>query len=212
MIDLSILSIIEQRKIIAVVKADSAEIALKATEAAVFGGIKLVEISINTPGAVRVISDLRRRYGDRLSVGAGSVVSVDIADRAVKAGAQFVSSPHTNAGIIKFSQGKSVLPIAGAITPTEIISAWDFGVPLIRIFPTDALGGPSYIKLLKESMPDVRMMAINGVGINNILDYFQAGVFAVAISDDLFKSGFIANENYAGIAEQARTLVKAVEG
>src|SRR5439155_1015506 len=103
MIDLSILNQIEQRKIFAIVRADSAETALKATEAAVFGGIKLVEVLMNTPGSVRVISDLRRKYGDRINVGAGSVVSIDMADRAVKGGAQFITSPHTNAGIIKFS-------------------------------------------------------------------------------------------------------------
>jgi 2-dehydro-3-deoxyphosphogluconate aldolase/(4S)-4-hydroxy-2-oxoglutarate aldolase len=211
MIDYSILSFIEQRKIIAVVKADSAETALKATEAAVFGGIKLVEISMSTPGAVRVISDLRRRYGDRIGVGAGTVVSVDVADRAIKGGAQFISSPHTNAGIIKFSQGKSVLPIAGAITPTEIMSAWDFGVPLIKVFPTSPLGGAGYIRILKESMPDVRMMAAGGVNINNIKEFFEAGAAAVAIGADLFKAGYFVNENYAGLAEHARLLVKTVE-
>src|SRR5947209_1619445 len=127
MIDFSILSTIEQHKIFAFVKADSAETALRAAEAAVVGGIKLVEVSLGTPGAVRVISDLRRKYGDEIRVGAGAVISVDMADRAIKGGAQFISSPHTNAGIIEFSVSKKVFAIAGAATPTEIMSAWDFG-------------------------------------------------------------------------------------
>jgi 2-dehydro-3-deoxyphosphogluconate aldolase / (4S)-4-hydroxy-2-oxoglutarate aldolase len=210
MIDTAILNFVEHKKIFAIVRTESAETALRATEAAVFGGIKLIEVSMSTPGAVRVISDLRRKYGDRIAVGAGSVISVDLADRAIKSGAQFISSPHTNAGLIKFSISKNVLPIAGAATPTEILSAWDFGVPIIRIFPIATFGGPTYIHSLKDSMPDVRMMAVSGVTINNIREFFNAGSFAIGIGSGLFKPGFIANENYAGIAEQARTLIKAI--
>jgi 2-dehydro-3-deoxyphosphogluconate aldolase / (4S)-4-hydroxy-2-oxoglutarate aldolase len=212
MIDTAILTFIEQKKIFAIVRTDSAETALRATEAAVFGGIKLIEVAMSTPGGVRVVSDLRRKYGDRIAVGAGSVISVDMADRAIKGGAQFISSPHTNASLIKFSLSKNVLPIAGAATPTEIMSAWDFGVPIIRVFPIATFGGPAYIRSLKDSMPDVRMMAVSGVTSNNIREYFNAGSFAIGIGGGLFKPGFIANENYAGIAEQARVLIKSITG
>jgi 2-dehydro-3-deoxyphosphogluconate aldolase / (4S)-4-hydroxy-2-oxoglutarate aldolase len=210
MIDFSILSIIEQYKIFAIVKTESAETALKAAEAAVIGGIKLLEISITTPGAVRVISDLRRKYGDMIRVGAGAVITIDMADRAIKGGAQFISSPHTSANIIEFCVSKKVFPISGAATPTEIISAWDFGVPLIKVFPASAFGGAAYIRSLKESMPEVRLLPTSGVTTNNILDFLRAGAFAVAIGNSIFKDGDINNANYAGIAERGRMIVKTV--
>ncbi|MEW6730442.1 MAG: bifunctional 4-hydroxy-2-oxoglutarate aldolase/2-dehydro-3-deoxy-phosphogluconate aldolase [Acidobacteriota bacterium] len=210
MIDFSILSAIEQLKIFAIVRTDSAETALKSAEAAVVGGIKLIEISMSTPGAVRVISDLRRKYGDEIYAGAGAVISIDMADRAIKGGAQFISSPHTNAGIIEFSVSKKIFAIAGAATPTEIMSAWDFGVPLIKVFPVSAFGGPTYIRSLKDSMPEVRMMPVSGITISNIREFFRAGAFAVGVGGSLFKSGFVANDNYASIAEQARALIKTI--
>jgi 2-dehydro-3-deoxyphosphogluconate aldolase / (4S)-4-hydroxy-2-oxoglutarate aldolase len=210
MIDFSILSTIEQYKIFALIKTDSADTALKAAEAVVVGGIKLLEISLTTPGAVRVISDLRRKYADMIRVGAGAVISVDMADRAIKGGAQFISSPHTNAGIIEYSIKRKVFPITGASTPTEILSAWDFGVPLIKVFPVSAFGGSAYIRSLREAMPEVRLLPANTVTTNNLLDFFQAGAFAVAIGGSLIKAGDINNDNYAAIAERSRTLAKTI--
>lgn len=211
MIDFSILSIIEQYKLFAIVRTESAETALKAAEAAIIGGIKLIEISLTTPGAVRVISDLRRKYGDLIRVGAGAVISIDMADRAIKGGAQFISSPHTNAGIIEFCVSKKIFPISGAATPTEIMSAWDFGVPLIKVFPASAFGGASYIRSLVESMPNVRLLPTSGVTTNNIVDFLQAGAFAVAMSGSIFKVGDLNNDNYGGIAERSRMLVKTID-
>jgi 2-dehydro-3-deoxyphosphogluconate aldolase/(4S)-4-hydroxy-2-oxoglutarate aldolase len=211
MIDFSILSIIEQHKVFALIRTDSADTALKSSEAAIIGGIKLIEISLGTPGAVRVISDLRRKYGDAVKVGAGNVISVDGADRAIKGGAQFISSPHTNASIIEFSIGKKVFPIAGAATPTEIMSAWDFGVPLIKVFPAYAFGGAPYIRTLKDSMPEVRLLPASGVTVNNVMDFLQAGAFALGIGGSIFRVGDISNDNYASIAERARLLVKSLQ-
>ncbi len=211
MIDFSILSVIERHKIFAIIKTDSAETALKAAEAAIVGGLKLIEISLTTSGAVRVISDLRRKYGDSIRVGAGNVISIDMADRAIKGGAQFISSPHTNANIIEFSISKKTFPIAGAATPTEIMSAWDFGVPLIKVFPVYTLGGSSYIHTLKESMPEVRLLPTSGVTINNVKDFLQAGAFALGVGGSIFRLADINNDNYASIAERSRTLIKEVE-
>ncbi|KAF0249079.1 MAG: eda [bacterium] len=211
MIDFSILSIIEHHKVFALVRTDSAETALKAAEAAIIGGIKLIEVSLGTPGAVRVISDLRRKYGDAIRVGAGGVISIDGADRAIKGGAQFISSPHTSASIIEFSISKKIFPIAGAATPTEIMSAWDFGVPLIKVFPAYAFGGVPYIRSLKDSMPEVRLLPASGITVSNVADFLQAGSFAVGIGGSVFRLGDINNDNYAGIAERARLLVKSIE-
>ncbi len=212
MLDFSILSVIEHHKIFALLKTESAETAIKAAEAAIVGGIKLIEVSLTTPGAVRVISELRRKYGDAIRIGAGAVVSIDGADRAIKGGAQFISSPHTSANIIEFSISKKVFPISGAATPTEIISAWDFGVPLIKVFPVYAFGGAPYIRSLKESMPEVRLLPASGVTINNVEDFLNAGAFAVGIGGSIFRIADINNNNYASIAERTRILVKSIEG
>src|SRR3989449_9346403 len=135
-------------RVFAVVRAKSAEAALRAAEAAIMGGIKLVEVALATPGSFRVISDLRHRYGDRVCVGAGSVTTQDQMDRAIKGGAQFISMPHTNTTLVEACRRTRVPPLVGALTPTEVATAWAMGVPIVNVFPVSSLGGPEYVSAL----------------------------------------------------------------
>ncbi|MCI0485462.1 MAG: bifunctional 4-hydroxy-2-oxoglutarate aldolase/2-dehydro-3-deoxy-phosphogluconate aldolase [Blastocatellia bacterium] len=202
------ISLTGEQKILALLHAPSAESGLRAAEAAIVGGIKLIEVGLATPGAFRIISDLRHQYGDRVSVGAASVIAYDQIDRAVKSGAQFISMPHTVSSMIETCRRHRVPAIIGALTPTEVAAASSLGAAFISVWPTSALGGPDYIARLTSRMPNLRLGAAGGVNPENISDYITAGAFAITVGSSLFTRGDLENENYAAIAERARGMLR----
>ncbi|HXG92637.1 MAG TPA: bifunctional 4-hydroxy-2-oxoglutarate aldolase/2-dehydro-3-deoxy-phosphogluconate aldolase [Blastocatellia bacterium] len=195
-------------RVFAEVHAPSAEVALRAAEAAIMGGVKLIEIALATPGSFRVISDLRRKYGDRATIGAGSVMSYEQIDRAIKSGAQFIATPHTSPPLVEACRRHRVPPVAGALTPTEVAAAHSLGAPLVTLFPASLFGGPEYLRSLTSRMTDVRIVTAGGVGPDNIVDYFSAGAIAIKVGSRLFTRGDLQNENYAAIAERARGIIR----
>ncbi len=206
--DADLIRMIAANRVFAVVRAPSAEAALCAAEAAVVGGIKLIEIALSTPGGFRVISDLRRRFGDRICVGSGSVMHYEQVDRSIKSGAQFVSTPHTSASLIEFCRRHRISILPGAFTPSEVASAWSFNVPLVTLYPAVSLGGPEYVKELILRMSDIRLAVAGGVGPENIAEYFASGAFSISVGRHLFTRGDLQNENYAAIAERARGMLR----
>jgi 2-dehydro-3-deoxyphosphogluconate aldolase/(4S)-4-hydroxy-2-oxoglutarate aldolase len=204
--DSEFIQLVSTLRVFGVVQARSADTTFRAAEAAIMGGIRLIEVGLTTPGGFRVISDLRRRYGDRATIGAGSVMNQDQADRAIKSGAQYISMPHTSAHLVEYCRRHRLPPVLGALTPTEIVAAWSLGVPLVTLFPASSIGGPEYVGRLTSRMPDLRLAAAGGVGPENIVDYFNSGIFAIAVGRLLFTRGDLNNENYAAIAERARGI------
>ena len=206
--DAELIDSVAAHRVFAVVRARSAESALRAAEAAIVGGISLIEVALGTPGSFRVISDLRHRYGDRVLAGAGSVTTHDQMDRAIKAGAQFISMPHTSTVLVDACRKKLVPPVIGALTPTEVANAWAIGAPIVTLFPAASMGGPEYVAALTSRITEVRLAVAGGVGPENIVDYFNAGAFAISVGGRLFTGGDLKNENYAAIAERARGIVR----
>jgi 2-dehydro-3-deoxyphosphogluconate aldolase/(4S)-4-hydroxy-2-oxoglutarate aldolase len=199
---------VSEHRVFARVRAQSAESALRASEAAIIGGIKLIEVALVTPGSFRVIGDLRRSRGDRTAIGAGSVMNYDQADRAIKSGAQFVSFPHTSAPLIDQCRRWRIPTMVGALTPTEVALAVAMEVPLVSVYPAESLGGAEYFRRLTWNMPDARLAAGGGVSPENIVDYFNAGAYAIVVGSSLFTSGDLQNENYVAIAERARGILR----
>ena len=197
--------------IFASISGPSADSALKAAGAAVAGGLKLLEIRLTTPGAYRVISDLRREHGDALLVGAGAVVTMDMADRAMKAGAQFLSSPHTDDEILDVCRLKGIFAIPGALTPTEVQRVWSIGSPLVSIYPAGPFGGAAYLRMLCDSFEEARLMPSGGVSAENMREHFRAGAFSVTIGAGLFSAADIQSGSYSRITERAQSLVRAYE-
>ena len=195
-------------RVFAQLYAQSAETAVRAAEAVIMGGIKLIEVTLATPGSFRVISDLRHSYGDRATVGACSVMAYDQIDRAVKSGAQYISMPHTSPTLIDTCRRHRVPAIIGALTPTEITAALSVGVALVSIYPVAALGGPAYLSSLTYRMPGARLVVGGGVGPDNIVAYFNAGAFAVTVGGHLFTHGDLQTGNYTAIAERARGIMQ----
>jgi 2-dehydro-3-deoxyphosphogluconate aldolase/(4S)-4-hydroxy-2-oxoglutarate aldolase len=168
--DAELIRLATDHRVFAVVRTQSAESAVRASEAAIIGGIKLIEVALGTPGSFRVISDLRRRNGDRACIGAGSVMTYDQIDRAIKSGAQFISMPHTNAPLVEACRRYHIPAILGALTPTEVAIAWSIGAPLVTVFPASSLGGPDYVRELSARMSGVRFTVAGGVRPENIVE------------------------------------------
>jgi 2-dehydro-3-deoxyphosphogluconate aldolase/(4S)-4-hydroxy-2-oxoglutarate aldolase len=193
--------------IFASLTAPSADSALKAAEAAIAGGLTQLSILLSTPGAYRVLSDLRRAHGDAVLVGAGSVVTSDMADRAIKAGAQFLLSPHTDEEILGMCRDRGLLGIAGALTPSEVMRAWNLGCPIVSIHPAGPFGGPAYVHMMAESFDEVRLMPSGGVSLENMRDHFRAGSYSVVIGAGLFSTADVQTGSFGRITERARALV-----
>src|SRR5882724_920804 len=153
--------------IVPVIRAASAEQALAAVDAVCQGGVSVVEITMTVPGANAIIETVRETMGKDVLVGAGTVLDREAANQSLDAGAQFVVSPGFDEGTVNFCRSKNVLVIAGALTPTEVITAWRTGADLVKVFPCGAVGGASYIKALKAPLPQIRLIPTGGVNLKN---------------------------------------------
>ncbi len=200
--------IIDEQKLIAMLRADDENRALGAARAAMAGGMKIIEITLNTPGALKVIRALR---DENIFLGAGSVRSVKAAKAALKAGARFIVSPHFDRRIVSFVSRRGLLAVAGAATPTEALAARERGAGLIKIFPAQFLGGPDYIRSLLQPLPDLPLVAVGGVNQKNIKDYISAGVRAVGVGSSVFKKELLLGKNYKGISNAAEHLLEIVQ-
>jgi 2-dehydro-3-deoxyphosphogluconate aldolase/(4S)-4-hydroxy-2-oxoglutarate aldolase len=141
-------------------------------------------------------------------VGAGSVTSHDQMDRSIKSGAQFISMPHTSTTLVEACRRSLIPPVTGALTPTEVATAWAMGVPIVTLFPASSMGGPEYVAAITSRLNEIRLAVAGGVGAENIVDYFNAGAFAISVGARLFTRGDLKNENYAAIAERARGIIR----
>lgn len=195
--------------IIPVIRASSATCALRAAEALCAGGIPIVEITMTVPGAIDVIAQLAKS-GEAMLVGAGTVLNAATAERCMDAGAQFIVSPGLDIATVKASKARGVLMIAGALTPNEVIAAWNAGSDLVKIFPCDAVGGARYIKLLKGPLPDVPMIPTGGVNLANVADLIRAGAEAVGVGGELVSKAALSGENLDQVAAAAAKYLAAV--
>jgi len=177
-------AVIERIGIVPVIRAASPEEARFAAEAVWQGGIPIVEITMTVPGALHVISDLVKTM-PKLLVGAGTVVNQDLALECFDAGAQFLVTPGFSPQTVAAAHRFDLLILAGALTPTEVMTAWDAGVDLVKIFPCGNMGGPSYIKALKGPLPEVPLVPTGGVNLETAADYIRAGAAALGVGGEL---------------------------
>jgi 2-dehydro-3-deoxyphosphogluconate aldolase/(4S)-4-hydroxy-2-oxoglutarate aldolase len=181
------LEFIKKYKIISVVRAENDSRALSFAEACIAGGLRLVEVTFSFPDAECVINRLSGREG--VLVGAGTVLDMEMAEKARDAGAKFLVSPHTDEALINFARANGMAVIQGAFTSSEIVRAWKLGVDMVKIFPASAVGGPSYVKAMKEPLPQIEIMTTGGVGLDNLADFLRAGASAVGLSTALTGRG-----------------------
>lgn len=201
---------IEEVGIIPVVRAATVEEATRAVQAICSGGIPLVEITMTVPNAVSVIREVAQQHGDKVLVGAGTVITAEQAESCFRAGAEFLVSPGLSAPVLSVARVSEKLAIPGALTPTELMNAHEHGARLVKIFPCGNVGGPKYLKSLKAPFPHAALIPTGGVNAANAAEFIAAGAFALGVGADLVDGKALREGNLEKISLAAQELVHAV--
>ncbi|MCI0487292.1 MAG: bifunctional 4-hydroxy-2-oxoglutarate aldolase/2-dehydro-3-deoxy-phosphogluconate aldolase [Blastocatellia bacterium] len=202
---------IKETGIIPVVRAASADEAMRAIEAIKEGGVSVLEITMTVPGAVRVIEEVAARYGSSVLVGAGTVLDSETARACILAGAQFVVSPALDMDMIACCRTYSITVVPGAMTPTEVLQAWRAGADFVKVFPANAMGGASYIKSLKAPLPQIEIVPTGGVSLETAAAFIKAGASALGVGTDLVDIKAIREGRDSLITERARHFAQIVK-
>ena len=183
-----------------------------AAEAVCEGGISIVEITMTVPGAVGVIRELTKNAGTEILVGAGTVLNAEVARQCVDAGAEFLVSPGFHRGMVEFAAREGKLVMAGALTPTEVITAWEAGADFVKVFPCGNVGGAKYIKALRGPLPQIPLVPTGGVNLETAGDFIEAGAAALGVGGELVAAGALKRGNTEIIVENARKFLAVVRG
>jgi 2-dehydro-3-deoxyphosphogluconate aldolase/(4S)-4-hydroxy-2-oxoglutarate aldolase len=196
--------------LVPIIRAPSADEAFAVADAIRAGGIDVVEVTMTVPGAVEVIAQLARRFGDAVVLGAGTVLDPETAKACRDAGARFIVSPSFDAPTVTWCKQAGVPIMPGALTPTEVVQAWRAGAAMVKVFPCSAVGGASYVKALKAPLPQIELLPTGGVSLATVADFFKAGASAVGAGADLVDLEAIRAGKLAAVTEKAAAYVQAV--
>jgi 2-dehydro-3-deoxyphosphogluconate aldolase / (4S)-4-hydroxy-2-oxoglutarate aldolase len=196
--------------VVPVVRTSSAESAVLAIEAVYRGGIRAAEITMTVPGAIKALEKLADAFGDKLVLGAGTVLDPETARICMLAGAEFFVTPALNVKTIEMAKRYSKVIMPGALTPTEVVTAWEAGADFVKVFPCGALGGAKYIKALKAPLPHIEMVPTGGVSLETTADFLKAGAAAVAVGAELIDAKTISEGRYEVFEERARQFLAEV--
>ncbi len=204
------LEAIRRLGLLAVIRGPSREATLKMVDALVAGGVTGIEITYSTPQAAEVVAALRQRYGGDILLGMGTLTEVSQVAEAVRAGAQFLVSPHTEAELGRAMSASGLPVMLGALTPSEVMQAHRLGSDVVKLFP-GSLGGPSYLQALRGPFPNIPLMPTGGVSEDNLKQWFAAGAFAVGAGSNLAPKDLVKQGRFEEISEIARKFVEAVQ-
>lgn len=196
--------------VVAIIRLDRADELLPVARAIKAGGVVAIEFTMTTPGALDTLAQAARELGDEVILGAGTVLDPETARASILAGAQFIVAPTVNPNTIDLCRRYSVVSMPGAMTPTEILTAWEAGADVVKVFPARGLG-PEYIKDVLAPLPQVRLLPTGGVDEPNVAAYFRAGAFAVGVGGRLVDRRAVAEGDWPSITEAARRLIAAVK-
>lgn len=198
------------RKIVAVIRADDGELLADVAQALVAGGVEVMEVTFTVPRATAVLERVATRLGDRILLGAGTVLDAETARIAMLSGADFIVSPSTNVEVIEICRRYDKLVMPGALTPTEVVTAWQAGADIVKIFPSD-LTGPRYLKALSGPLPQVRLMPTGGVNLQTAAEFLACGACALGIGGALVESATVKAGDMNRIESLARQYVEIVQ-
>ncbi|MFV8826467.1 bifunctional 4-hydroxy-2-oxoglutarate aldolase/2-dehydro-3-deoxy-phosphogluconate aldolase [Alkalihalobacterium sp. APHAB7] len=173
------------------------------------GGITNIEITLDTPDAFNVIKSIKKEFNNQILIGAGTVLDPTSAILAINAGAEFVVSPTLNTDVIKATKRHGKISIPGALTPSEVLNAYECGADVVKVFPAGSLG-PNYIKDLKGPLSYIQVMPTGGIGIEDVVDYFNAGAFTVGLGSSLIRHDLILEKKYNEISQLAKSYVDKI--
>ncbi len=206
-----ILQQINKVGLVPVLRAPSADAAIAAAAAIEAGGVPVLEVTMTVPGAIEVIAAVVKSSQGRVLVGAGTVLDAETARACILAGAQFIVSPALNVRTIELCQRYSVPIIPGALTPTEIVTAWEAGADVVKVFPCSAVGGAKYLSALRGPFPQIELIPTGGVSLSTAAEFLSAGAFALGVGSDLVDITALKNGKPEVITENARKYLAIVE-
>lgn len=202
---------IRQIGVLPVIRANSETEARQVVDAVKKGGITTIEVTMTVPNAVALIKNLSKDYGDALLIGAGTVLTKEIAAQCIEAGAKFIISPSLNLKTIEFCNREEIAVLPGALTPTEILTAWSAGADFVKVFPASAVGGASYLKAVKAPLPQIRLIPTGGVSLDTAADFIKAGAEAVGVGGELVDLKAIRQNRPEIITERAQQFLEIVK-
>jgi 2-dehydro-3-deoxyphosphogluconate aldolase/(4S)-4-hydroxy-2-oxoglutarate aldolase len=205
-----ILAFITEVGIVPIVRTSSAEGAIQAVEAIYNGGVRAAEITMTVPGAIHALEKLADRFGGKLILGAGTVLDPETARACMLAGAEFFVTPSLRLSTIEMAKRYSKVICPGALTPTEVLTAWEAGADMVKIFPCGNVGGPKYIKALKGPFPQIEMIPTGGVNLETTGDFLKAGACAVAVGSALVDAKTVKEGRFDIIENRARQYLAAI--
>jgi 2-dehydro-3-deoxyphosphogluconate aldolase / (4S)-4-hydroxy-2-oxoglutarate aldolase len=202
---------IEEAGILPVLRARTEREGRALVEALVTGGITVMEVTMTVPCAVDLLGALKKEYGDRLLLGSGTVTTAEQAVATIEAGAEFVVSPSFHPDVVETTKDMEKVSIPGALTPTEVVTAWRAGADYLKIFPCSAVGGASYLRALLAPLPELRLIPTGGVTLDTAAEFLKAGARALGVGTDLVNPKAIEEGQPERVTEMARKYVEAVQ-
>jgi len=196
--------------IVAVVRSPDSRQLVEVARALVDGGVSVVEITMSVPGALDVVAQVRKALGDRLLLGAGTILDAETARAALLAGAEYLVAPTLNLDVIRLCRRYDRLVMPGAFTPTEILTAWEAGADIVKVFPADVVG-PAFFKALRGPLPQVRLMPTGGVDLTTAAAFLRAGACCLGVGGQLVEPRAVAEGNFDRIRDLARQYVAVVQ-
>ena len=197
-------------KIVAVIRADNGDLLVDVAESLLAGGVEVMEVTFTVPRAIRVLEKVADRIGSRILLGAGTVLDTETCRAALLAGAEFIVSPTVNVGVIELCKRHSKVVMPGALTPTEVVTAWQAGADIVKIFPSE-ITGPKYLKALHGPLPHVRLMPTGGVNLETAAEFLRCGACALGIGSSLVDPKVVAAGDLKKIESLARQFVQIVK-
>ncbi len=203
------LSLLQKHRLIAVIRCDTLELAKKQAHAMAKAGVKLIEVTANSYQPLQLISMLREELPS-CYIGVGTILSHDFLTNAIESGIQFCFTPHFDPDLLALAHYHNIPLIPGALSPTEIITAFSYGAKTVKVFPIQAVGGVTYLKNILAPLPHLPLIPTGGVTINNASDYIKAGAIAIGLASDLFPPDLVMKEDWEEIIHRARLLLTDV--
>jgi 2-dehydro-3-deoxyphosphogluconate aldolase/(4S)-4-hydroxy-2-oxoglutarate aldolase len=197
--------------LIPVIRVSSAQEAIDVADAIKEGGVTLIEITMSVPGAIDTIKELTQKYKDEIIMGAGTVLDPETGRTALLAGAQFIVSPTLNLDLIQLAHRYSAVVIPGTMTPTEILTAWNAGADMVKVFPAAQLGGPEYIKAIRGPLPQILLVPTGGVNLQNAGAFIKAGAAALGVGGELVDKKAVKEKKFNVITENTRAYLKTIK-
>jgi 2-dehydro-3-deoxyphosphogluconate aldolase/(4S)-4-hydroxy-2-oxoglutarate aldolase len=207
----SVLAKLREVGIIPVIRAESADAAREVVEALAQAGLIVAEITMTVPRAIDAIASVARDFGDKVLVGAGTVTDVDTAKRAADAGAEFIVTPCLVPDVVDWARRAEIAVLPGALTPTEVLDAFQRGGDMVKVFPVNNLGGAGYLRALRGPFPNIPLVPTGGVTLDNIGEMFDAGAAAVGVGSEMITKDALARRDYAAIGALATRFLAAAQ-